>query len=67
MACVDWDIKLVSHNNLIVCHSRDEEALDAIEHSGYAVGQFGHSCTIQVEDRENVVQLLTNKGFRVAE
>ena len=67
MACVDWDIKLVNHNNLVVCHSRDEEALDTIEHSGYAVSQFGHSCTILATDRDQVVQILTTKGFRVAE
>ncbi len=64
---LDWDIKLVSHNNLIVCHSRDEEALDAIEFAGYAIGQFGRSCTIHAEDRDNVIRLLTNKGFRVQE
>lgn len=64
---LDWDVKLVSHNNLVVCHTRDDEALDTIEMSGFAIKQFGHTVTIEADNRAVVAHILKTRGFKVAE
>lgn len=61
-----WDAKFELHQPLYLVHTRSEDARDCIEESGVVVRPYGTAYLVASDLAPQLIDILTENGFIVA-